>query len=322
MLKNILKTLLKLAVAAALLVWLLKSGKLDFSLLAQLKDHPYAVATCMILTVVNFWLVSARLRFILRSRTSAHFPLFGLLQITWIGTFFSSILPGSVTGDLIKILYIQKYDANLSKKFVFASILIDRIMGLAALILMVGCTSVFFSGHILEKAPAMSPLLKMNYMLSGGVIIGGLLFTFCHHWFRAILTQGEKLFLPKIWQQLISLWDDLVLIRKEMLKAFLISVVVQVNAVCLFWAVIKPFVQGSMDFVQAMAFIPLGNVTLALPIAPSGLGVGHAIFQKLFEFAGILNGASLFNLFFVVTLFVNIMGVIPYILTKTAQKAE
>lgn len=320
MLKTYFITALKLAVAAALIIWLLQSGKLDFSLLAQLAQHPLAVVTTIALTILNFWFISVRWRFILRSRTNSFFPLSGLLKITWIGVFFSSILPGSVSGDLVKILYIQKYDPNLSKKFIFASILIDRVMGLAALILMVGCTSILFSGHILENAPAMAPLLKINYFLSAGVIIGGLLFTFCHHWFRAILVRLEKMFLPGVWQKITNLWDDLVLIRKEMLKALAISIVVQVNSVILFWSVIKPFVDGKMDFVQAMTFIPLGNVTLALPIAPSGLGVGHAIFQKLFEFSGISNGASLFNLFFVVALFVNVLGVVPYVLTKTKEK--
>ncbi len=234
--------------------------------------------------------------------------------------FFSSILPGSVSGDLVKILYVQKYDANLSKKFIFASILIDRIMGLAALILMVGFTSAMFSQHILEEAPAMGPLLKMNYLLSGGVIAGFVLFIFCHHLVRLILVQGQKIFLPQLWQKIIFLWDDLVLIRKQMLQAIAISFVVQVNAVVLFWSLIKPFVAGNMDFIQALTFIPLGSVTLALPVAPGGLGVGHAIFQKLFEFSGITNGASLFNLFYVVTLCINILGFIPYILSKTKNK--
>jgi len=71
-----------------------------------------------------------------------------------------------------------------------------------------------------------------------------------------------------------------------------------------------------MNFIQALAFIPIGLMTLALPVAPSGLGVGHAIFQKLFELSAITNGASLFNLYFVVCLVVNIFGVIPYLTSK------
>jgi hypothetical protein len=101
-----------------------------------------------------------------------------------------------------------------------------------------------------------------------------------------------------------------------MMRAVAMSIVVQFGAVIAFWSLIYPFVGGHMDFVQALAFIPIGLMTLALPVAPSGLGVGHAIFQKLFEFSGIDNGASLFNLYFFVSLIVNLFGVIPYMMTK------
>jgi hypothetical protein len=114
----------------------------------------------------------------------------------------------------------------------------------------------------------------------------------------------------------ILLWDDLTAIKKKIVKAVGISLVVQFIGVLIFWSLIRPFVAGHMDFIQALAFIPVGLMTLALPVAPSGLGVGHAIFQKLFQFAGIDNGASLFNLYFFLTLSVNVLGVIPYLLSK------
>lgn len=320
MLKTILVNALKLAVAAALIGWLLNSGKLDLKLLARLQDHPWAVLAAVILQLVNFWLSSYRWKSILRSRTSADLPMSGIVQITWIGAFFSSVLPGSVSGDLIKILYVQKYDKGFSKKFIFASILIDRLMGLSGLVLLVGLSSLFFSGHILENAPAMESLLKFNYVLVFIVVFSLLVFALFHAQIRALMQKAESLFLPSVWSKLITLWDDLTSIKSKMLRAVLLSILMQFIAVVLFWCLIYPFVGGKMDFVQALAFIPVGLMTLALPVAPSGLGVGHAIFQKLFEFSGIPNGASLFNLYFIVTLMVNVMGVIPYLLTKSRHE--
>jgi hypothetical protein len=95
--------------------------------------------------------------------------------------------------------------------------------------------------------------------------------------------------------------------------------VIQFIAVVIFWSLIHPFVTGKMDFTQALTTIPIGFMTLALPVAPSGLGVGHAIFQKLFEFSSIPNGASLFNIYFVVVLAWNLLGVIPYLISKTKK---
>ncbi len=316
MLKTLITTFLKLLVAFALIYWLLKSGKLDLKLLAELRHNLSGVLAAILLALFNIALVSFRWRGILEARNSSHIPIWGLIKVNWIGQFFSSVLPGSVSGDLVKIFYVQEYDAKISKKFIFASILIERVIGLSGLILIVGISSVLFQGHILENAPAMKPLLNFNYVLSCFVLVGILIFTFFNGLVRKIFSTAEKIFFPKIWQRFGNLWDDLVLIKKQMFKALCLSLAVQFTTVLIFWSLIYPFVTGKMDFVQALAFIPLGHMALALPIAPSGLGVGHAIFQKLFEFSGITNGASLFNLYFVVCLLVNLVGAIPYLLSK------
>lgn len=319
MLKTLLTTFLKLFVAFGLIYWLLQSGKLDLSLLGELGKNPLGVVAAIILALANLWIISIRWRGILEARNSVHIPLLGLVKANWIGQFFSSVLPGSVSGDLIKMLYVQEYDKNFSKKFVFVTILIDRVMGLCGLILLVGMTSVFFQAHIIENAPAMKPLLMFNYALSGLVLVGIAVFIFfdqlVHKMFRAF----ERIFLPTIWQKFGDLWNDLTAIKVQILRALGLSVIVQFFAVLIFWSLIYPFIEGKMDFVQALAFIPLGYMTLALPIAPSGLGVGHMIFQKLFEFSGIVNGASLFNLCFVITVLVNLAGVIPYLMSRNKK---
>jgi glycosyltransferase 2 family protein len=322
MLKTIILNTLKLLIAGALITWLLKSGKLDLKLMLQLKDYPLQVLGAMVLSIFNLWLITFRWNKILTARSAGPLPMTGLLQVAWIGNFFSSVLPGSVSGDLIKMLYVQKYDASLSKKFILASIFIDRLMGLSGLILLVGLTSIFFGGQISEKAPGMQPLLETNYLLAAAVIASILLFAFFHHLIRKIFVLLQPRFLTQLWVRVIILWDDLVLIKNRLFKAVLLSLVVQFGGVVVFWLLIYPFVSGQMDFIQALAFIPLGLMTLALPIAPSGLGVGHAIFQKLFEFSGISNGASLFNLYFVVTLMVNLMGAVPYLLTRSSTEAK
>jgi uncharacterized membrane protein YbhN (UPF0104 family) len=316
MLKTILINLLKLSMVALLIGWLLNSGKLDFKLLASLKQHPGAVFLAIVLSIINFWLISFRWKTILKARSTTEIPLLGMLKITWIGQFFSSVLPGSVSGDLVKILYVQKYEASFSKKFLFASIFIDRLMGLAGLILLVGLSSLGFSSHIIANAPAMEPLLKFNYLLAFAVICSISIFMYWHHSIRLLLTKLQSRFFSALFTQLINLWDDLVMIKSKILGAVALSVLVQFLGVVIFWSLISPFVSDKMDFIQAVAFLPLGLMTLALPVAPSGLGVGHAIFQKLFEFSGIENGASLFNLFFVVTLVVNVFGAIPYLISK------
>jgi uncharacterized membrane protein YbhN (UPF0104 family) len=316
MVKTIIINTFKILVAASLIYWLVSSGKLDFELLKKLKDHPLAVLFACCLSILNFVIISLRWKTILKARSQVPLPMTGLLKITWIGQFFSSVLPGSVSGDLVKMLYVQKFDPSFSKKFVLASILIDRVMGLCGLILLVGISSLIFGEKISQNSPAMIPLLNFNYLLMLIVVISFLIFFFFHHWINGVFQKLLKIGPVHFMNKIINLWDDLVMIKHQMLKAILLSIGVQFIGVLIFWSLIQPFVQHHMNFIQALAFIPIGLMTLALPVAPSGLGVGHAIFQKLFELSAITNGASLFNLYFVVCLVVNVLGVIPYLTSK------
>src|SRR5690606_12164057 len=124
--KKLLINIIKFLIAGGLIVWLIRSGKLDLSLLTDLISFPLAIILAISLQLLNYLLVSWRWRLIIASRSLVTLPLKEILKINWIGQFFSSVLPGSVSGDLVKLFYIQSIDQNLSKKFVFASILIDR----------------------------------------------------------------------------------------------------------------------------------------------------------------------------------------------------
>jgi uncharacterized protein (TIRG00374 family) len=319
MLKNVVLNLLKIGIAAGLIYWLVTSGKLDFKLLASLKNYPGSVLMAILLSIANFILVSFRWEIILRARSQVQLPISGLFRVTWIGQFFSAVLPGSVSGDLVRIIYVEKLDQSFTKKFVIASILIDRLMGLSGLIMVVGFSSLIFGKKIIENAPGMQPLINLNYLLTALVILSLATFYFLNGAIRKILVSLSQLALKSMFDKVIALWDDLVSIKKKLIKAALYSIGVQFIAVVIFWSLIYPHVGDHMNFVQAMAFIPIGLMSLALPVAPSGLGVGHAIFQGLFEMSGISNGASLFNLYFIVTLIVNIFGVIPYLSTRMNQ---
>lgn len=321
MAKKIVINIAKFAVSGALIYWLIQSGKLDFKLLVALKDHPSAVASALFFAMVNIVIVAWRWRLILSARTSTSLPLRGMMKITWIGQFFSSVLPGSVSGDLIKILYVRHYDKNLSKKFLLASIFIDRLMGLAGLILLVGMSSVIFGASMDTSIAGFQQLLEMNFLLVA-IVLSSMIFFFIGHKpiERMMVLLKEKIGFEKIFDKVINLWSDLGEIKPKMFKAVLISLVIQFIGVLVFWSLISPFVEDKLDFIHALCFIPIGLMTLALPVAPGGLGVGHAIFQKLFEMVGLTSGASLFNLYFVLTLVVNLIGVIPYLMGHNSTR--
>ena len=99
-----------------------------------------------------------------------------------------------------------------------------------------------------------------------------------------------------------------------------LSLLLQALAVVTFWFLTESFAQGEFPISYALSIIPIGFVALAIPIAPSGLGVGHAVFHTILGFIGISNGADLFNIYFFVLISFNLLGAIPYLLTKSKKQ--
>ena len=109
------------------------------------------------------------------------------------------------------------------------------------------------------------------------------------------------------------LWKDMLAVRPQIGRAILISIVIQFLGAVIFYLLVSPQFETHLSLSMALSFIPLGFMAVALPISPAGLGVGHAAFQALFTFAGESNGANFFNMYFVVMLAFNLLGIIPWL---------
>jgi len=317
MLKKVLLNTAKFALAGGILVWLVRSGKLDWSLLKEIFDYPLNLFIIFCIEMFIFGLVTFRLRFLLTPRSSVHLPIKKLFLITWIGMFFSSVLPGSVTGDIIKVWYLKQEDKNFSTPFLLFTSLLDRVMGLTGLILLMGLFSIFNYQKLSQLSDKIVPLLHFNFILVSAVFTGLVVFFFFPQFIQKVLS-----LLPahSLKERLQSLWNDLTTARNQIFRAIALSVVVQFMGVLIFHILVSPHYTTNLEFTTLLSFIPLGFMLVAIPISPGGLGVGHMAFQTLFGFAGETNGANLFNMYFVVVMCMNLMGAIPWLLMKKPKR--
>lgn len=313
---SIIKNILKLILAIGIIVWLVNSGKLDFNLLSTALKNPFRMIIGFLLFSINILIVTYRWQILLHTKTSKKLQFKKVVKYNYIGVFFNSVLPGSVTGDLIKVFYIKEADKNLTKKFLFASVLIDRVVGLFGLIILLGVCTVFNYSELSALSNEVKNLLDFNLLLLLCVVLGFIALYFFKNLPHRISKLISFSILDGIRTKLLDIWDNLVAIRKKLLILTAISIFVQWLAVFIFWYVAAPYAGDNFSIKYAYSFIPLGFIAIAVPLAPSGLGVGHAVFDKLFSFFNVMNGASLFNLFFFVTLLANLVGIIPYILHK------
>jgi len=317
-LQSILKTSLKLLLAVAIIVWLSTSGKLDFSLIGRSFYSGYSWAFCFALLFIQAIGSSFRWRWLLHQNPDLEkITTLEAAKLTWIGLFFNSFLPGAVTGDLIKLLYVRDIAPKLSKTFLVTSVFVDRILGLIGLILILGSSSLIFYKDIIDLSPQMKGLLQFNFLLFFGAIVFITFLLIPRKTQELALNLVNKIPVigQKVFKTLQSIWilgDN----KKVLIKCILISSLLQSIAFYGFYLLTSPFYSQAIPFPYIVTFIPLGFMAVAIPISPAGLGVGHVAFDKLFLMVGIEGGASFFNLFFLVLLAVNALGVIPYLLSN------
>lgn len=98
----------------------------------------------LMLFFVSVFVVSVRLRVLLGTQNIL-MGVFDLTKLTFIGYFFSSFLPTTVGGDVVKAFYISKASNNAMRSY--ASVFIDRFIGLFAMFL-IATGALFFSREL------------------------------------------------------------------------------------------------------------------------------------------------------------------------------
>jgi len=318
MTKKIVLTAAKFALALGLLWWLIDSGKLDWDMLLTLRRYPHRLLLVLGFDFLNLLLVTLRWRLILAARTEGPpMPLHKLFLVNWIGMFFSMVLPGSVTGDVVKVFYVRRHHPELSHAFLLFSCLLDRVMGLTGLILLMGVFSIGNYDALTALSPRLAPMLSFNFVLLGAVVAGLAVYFFAPGSWQVSFGAWAAKRPSKLVSRVAELWRDLVAVRGRVALAVLVSVAVQFLAVVIFYLLVSPQFQTGLSLPMVLSFIPLGFMAIALPISPAGLGVGHAAFEALFGFAGEAGGANFFNMYFVVMLAFNLLGVIPWLVWRS-----
>ena len=319
--KNSVKTILKFAFAFGLIFWLIDSGKLNLETFIQAFSNPLRMISGFLVVLFILLLATWRYYLIISEKMETNPSFLKIIKFNWIGNFFNSVLPGSVSGDIVKIFYLRELDPALSKRFLFASVLIDRFVGLFGLIIILGIFSIINYQSLSQLSPDIKTLMDINLALLTGVFLGYFALFFFKELPERMLSPFAR-FKPfkKLLPKVLDAWENLCMFRSRILLLTFISMAIQAITVMNFWHVVHPFAKGEFLFRYSFSVVPIGFVAIALPIAPSGLGVGHAVFHKLFSFMGVANGASLFNIYFVLMLIGNLLGVIPYLLLSKGKR--
>ena len=304
----------------SILVYLVQSGRLNFEKLMLFKDAPEILAMMIgVLVLVVVPMATFRWWLLLRAIGVQVKPK-QIFILTWIGNFFNTTLPGAVTGDVVKGYYVIKAQQEEGRTRAFMTLLIDRFVGLFGLIVMAFLALVFNLELILSQERLHS-LAWMITILFGGTV---LFYTITLFPFKEgrdpFIRFFQRLPAKKISLKVYSAFKSYQQQKTTLLLTLLLAIGIHTLIALLFFQVANLMGIEDMELATQFFLMPIGLITVAIPLAPGGIGIGHAAFESLYQLAGYSGGADIFNLFIIVQLGVFLLGGIPYFLYSSKYK--
>ena len=318
--KKPLLTLLKMLVVGAILIYLIRSGRLNFEKLLLFRDAPEILTIMVgvfILAVVpiatfRWWLLLRAIGVPVEPKQT--------FVLTWIGNFFNTTLPGAVTGDVVKGYYVIKAQQEEGRTRAFMTLLIDRFVGLFGLIVM-AFLALIFNLELILSQERLHSLAWMIVALFGGTVLfyAIALFPF-KKGHDPFLRLFQRLPASKFSIKVYSAFKRFQHKKTTLFLTLLLSIGLHTLIALIFFQVAHLMGIKEMELATQFFLMPIGLITVAIPIAPGGIGIGHVAFESLYQLAGLSGGADIFNLFIIVQLGVYLLGGIPYFLYSSEYK--
>ena len=257
--------LLQIVVTISIFAWLFH--KTDWSALTQrfLQIRIPWFLLAVLAYAANLSVSSLRWGIILRA-AQRHAPAGWLLRLNWIGAYFNQVLPGSVSGDVLRAWYTrpQAGSATLALAAVFA----DRFIGMGALV-GIALLGYLIGGRALHLLPGMGEtvaILSVGYAVVIALILSpGLVFL--EHRLGKL---GHKLY------DIRAGMGMLLRSPSALIATLLLSIFVQLCSIFMFW-VLAHSLGERPDAVAFWVVWPVVSLFLALPISLAGWGLREGL---------------------------------------------
>jgi uncharacterized membrane protein YbhN (UPF0104 family) len=315
-------TVVKLLVALGLMAYLWRSGAIDFAAVGTALTNPAWFVPALLTAFASMAIITIRWWLLLRLE-KIELPLADALKLTLVGQFWNNVLPGAVTGDFVKMYYIGRKSPD-KKAEAYATVMIDRVVGLAALIY------VGFFAAMTNREFVLAPdheKLRLtfygNTILAVGFTVGilALVLGVGRQSFFAEKLRGSSL--PAIegirrgYRTLIRLGE-----RPSILFAsFALGMLSHALLVVIGIVSARALGETSLGLPTQGFVIPIGLLVNSIPIGlPGGLGAGEKAFQELYIWAGAAAtlGANVMLLLRIAQLGWGLVGGVIYIFDRKA----
>jgi uncharacterized membrane protein YbhN (UPF0104 family) len=287
---RVLGLLLKTAIAAALIYWLVWSRRLDVEALRRIEFTP-GIAGLVVLSLVGVFagqlLLALRLRLLLKT-AEVDVAYARVLGVTLIGSFFSVVLPGLVGGDVVRALYLCS-DAVGKRANAVGTVIADRVVGFYSLFLLgaIAWAGSWLSGALASPHPALwaAPAMALGTTVGLALI--------------AVPGYGRSALLVAAWNRIPAALQNLLwtlrrcLSRPGLLAFAVVLSLINHALVIVTYLVAAVILRDALPWSAHFVLSPLAMVLNMVAITPGGIGLAEGAFSFLYAGAGSPQGASI-----------------------------
>lgn len=230
-------------------------------------------------------------------------PLTKIIQVDFASKFLSLFVPSTISLDLFRAYGLAK--AGASKKQTAASIIVDRALGLFALIIVANISVLLFYKAISIPEVAFTSISTLVGFVAFVLIINSRFVIGFLSRYEATIKKYK--ILHKL-EELRGSINEYKLHKTKLVKVFLLSVVIQTLRMVVYY-VASLAVNANVPFQYFVIFTPIVMFLVMLPISLAGVGIRESGFVYFFTKVGVL-GTIAFAIPALVSLMV-VISVLP-----------
>jgi uncharacterized protein (TIRG00374 family) len=209
------------------------------------------------------------------------------LKYNCIGYFFNLAFPGGTGGDVVKMFYVAR-EAPDKKAAVVAAILLDRVMGLLAVV-MIATVALIATLKTSEKFRPLLPIVLLLLALSA---LGAVMILTKNYWKRYAWWARVERLIPQFVRQMINALHEYRAHKLVALVALLESIALQLLMCVIAWC-FGLALGLQMVWHQYFVMFPILTLVITIPITPSGLGLTELFSKEWFDKLGQGAGAGI-----------------------------
>lgn len=283
-------TLLKILLAAGILTYLVLQlqGQQGFSRLIREPKRWDMLLAAVGLVTVGFSLSFVRWYLLVRA-LGLDFHLRDALRLGSLGYLLNFISPGSVGGDLFKAVFLAQEHPRQRTDAV-ASIVIDRVVGLYAMLLVASFGIFLAEGHLNENV-ALRTIANIICIATVAGTAGVVLLMIPGT--TGTRVQQLARMLPLLGETLVRLIRAAAAYRHHrffLFTAIALGILTHCMVVTAFWAIEQGLPVQSATFRDNLLIVPTSLFAGAIPATPSGLGTFEATIELLYRTTGAAKG--------------------------------